>query len=114
MKLVQGRTLQAILNGLRDDAESSRGIMPLSSEAERGRMPLPHCTLDRLLTIFRKIFDALSMASRYGVRSMMKKARSVISGGRAISAVHSFWSVHASDSTVATGQVDRGASRSAL
>jgi serine/threonine protein kinase/WD40 repeat protein len=51
MKLVQGRTLQAILNGL----------------AARDADFLGHYTLDRLLTIFRKICDAMSLAHARGV-----------------------------------------------
>ncbi len=51
MKLVQGRTLQAVLNGLRNrDADF-----------------ISYYTLDRLLTIFRKICDAMSMAHARGV-----------------------------------------------
>jgi hypothetical protein len=46
MKLVQGRTLQAILNGLKEGDENF----------------VRYYTLDRLLTIFRKICDALSLA----------------------------------------------------
>ncbi|MDZ4287346.1 MAG: protein kinase, partial [Prosthecobacter sp.] len=46
MKLVHGRTLQAILNGIRD------------GEAAMVR----HYTLDRLLTVFRKVCDALAFA----------------------------------------------------
>jgi serine/threonine protein kinase/WD40 repeat protein len=51
MKLVQGRTLQAVLNGLR------------SRDADF----INHYTLDRLLTIFRKICDAMSLAHAKGV-----------------------------------------------
>jgi serine/threonine protein kinase/WD40 repeat protein len=51
MKLVQGRTLQAVLNGLRKGDTDFVG----------------HYTLDRLLTIFRKICDALSLAHARGV-----------------------------------------------
>ena len=51
MKLVQGRTLQAVLNGLRD----------------RDKDFISYYTLDRLLTVFRKICDAMSMAHAKGV-----------------------------------------------
>ncbi|MEZ0264890.1 MAG: protein kinase [Phycisphaerae bacterium] len=51
MKMVQGRTLQGILNGLR----------------RRDPDFLGHYTLDRLLTIFRKICDAMSLAHAKGV-----------------------------------------------
>ncbi|MDZ4287729.1 MAG: serine/threonine-protein kinase, partial [Prosthecobacter sp.] len=46
MKLVHGRTLQAILNGLRNGEAATLG----------------HYTLDRLLTVFRKVCDALAFA----------------------------------------------------
>ncbi len=51
MKLVQGRTLQAILNGLR----------------QRDPDFISYYTLDRLLTIFRKVCDAMSLAHAKGV-----------------------------------------------
>jgi len=51
MKLVQGRTLQGILNGLR----------------RRDADFVGHYTLDRLLTIFRKVCDAIALAHARGV-----------------------------------------------
>ncbi len=64
MKLVQGRTLQAVLNGLkRSDADFIR-----------------HYTLDRLLTIFRKICDALSLAHARGVIHRDLKPENVMVG----------------------------------
>jgi len=51
MKLVHGRTLQAILNGLRRLEADFVGFY----------------TLDRLLTIFRKVCDAMSLAHARGV-----------------------------------------------
>ncbi|MEO6754853.1 MAG: serine/threonine-protein kinase, partial [Chthoniobacteraceae bacterium] len=64
MKLVQGRTLQAILNGLKaGDADF-----------------IGHYTLDRLLTIFRKICDALSMAHAKGVVHRDLKPENVMVG----------------------------------
>ncbi|MEZ0266693.1 MAG: WD40 repeat domain-containing serine/threonine protein kinase [Phycisphaerae bacterium] len=51
MKLVHGRTLQAVLNGLRRLAPDFVGFY----------------TLDRLLTIFRKVCDAMSLAHARGV-----------------------------------------------
>ncbi len=64
MKLVQGRTLHAILDGLKArDADFTR-----------------HYTLDRLLTIFRKICDALSMAHAKGVIHRDLKPENVMVG----------------------------------
>ena len=51
MKLVQGRTLQAVLNGLR----------------QRDVDFISYYTLDRLLTIYRKVCDAMSLAHAKGV-----------------------------------------------
>jgi serine/threonine protein kinase/WD40 repeat protein len=64
MKLVQGRTLQAILDGLKArDPNFTR-----------------YYTLDRLLTIFRKICDALSMAHARGVIHRDLKPENVMVG----------------------------------
>ncbi|MBI3879085.1 MAG: protein kinase [Verrucomicrobia bacterium] len=64
MKLVQGRTLQAVINGLK----------------ERDPDFIGHYTLDRLLTIFRKICDALSMAHAKGVIHRDLKPENVMVG----------------------------------
>ncbi|MEQ1850258.1 MAG: serine/threonine-protein kinase, partial [Chthoniobacteraceae bacterium] len=64
MKLVQGRTLQAILNGLKARDADFVG----------------HYTLDRLLTLFRKICDALSMAHAKGIIHRDLKPENVMVG----------------------------------
>ncbi|MBI3881640.1 MAG: protein kinase, partial [Verrucomicrobia bacterium] len=64
MKLVQGRTLQAILNGLKEGDQNF----------------VRHYTLDRLLTIFRKICDALSLAHAKGVIHRDLKPENVMVG----------------------------------
>ncbi|MGB0578475.1 MAG: serine/threonine-protein kinase [Limisphaerales bacterium] len=51
MKLVKGRTLQSILNGIRDDEEAM----------------LEAYKLDDLLTIFRKVCDAIAFAHHSGI-----------------------------------------------
>lgn len=64
MKLVQGRTLQDILDGLKaHDAKT-----------------LAHYSLDRLLTIFRKICDALALAHSRGVVHRDLKPHNVMVG----------------------------------
>ncbi len=64
MKLVHGRTLQAILKGLREHDPAFAGQYPL----------------DRLLTIFRKICDALAMAHAKGVVHRDLKPENVMAG----------------------------------
>jgi serine/threonine protein kinase len=64
MKLVQGRTLQAVLNGLKAGDKDIIG----------------HYTLGRLLTIFRKICDALSLAHSRAVIHRDLKPENVMVG----------------------------------
>jgi eukaryotic-like serine/threonine-protein kinase len=64
MKLVLGRTLQAILNGLRHREPDFTS----------------YYTLDRLLTIFRKICDAMSLAHAKGVIHRDLKPENVMVG----------------------------------
>ncbi len=64
MKLVQGRTLQAVIHGLK------------SGDPDFVR----HYTLDRRLTIFRKICDALSLAHARGVIHRDLKPENVMVG----------------------------------
>lgn len=64
MKLVKGRTLQHILDDLRrEDGEA-----------------LAHYTLDRLLTIFRKVCDALSFAHSKGIIHRDLKPENIMVG----------------------------------
>ena len=63
MKLVHGRTLQAILNGVRDGVAEAR-----------------HYTLDRLLTIFCKVCDALAFAHSRGIIHRDMKPENVMVG----------------------------------
>ena len=65
MKLVKGRTLQAILNDLRD------GEVPEAAK---------HYTLDRLLTIFRKVCDAMAFAHSKGIIHRDLKPENVMVG----------------------------------
>lgn len=64
MKLVKGRTLQAILEGL--EAGDSATVS--------------HYTLDRLLTIFRKVCDAIGFAHHHGVVHRDLKPENVMVG----------------------------------
>ncbi len=64
MKLVHGRTLQAILNGL------SNGHAETAA----------HYTLDRLLTVFRKVCDALAFAHSRGIIHRDLKPENVMVG----------------------------------
>lgn len=67
MKLVKGRTLQAVINDLRD--EGVVGCQPsVPSQSTVGRLPTtPHYSLAHLLTIFRKVCDAMALAHSQGI-----------------------------------------------
>ena len=80
MKLVKGRTLQAILNDIRKGEESGKGILPSSPSAAEGKMPLPLFTLDRLLTIFRKVCDAMAFSHANGIIHRDLKPESIMVG----------------------------------
>lgn len=64
MKLVKGRTLQAIIDDLRHEEKEA----------------LEHYTLDRLLTIFRKVCDALSFAHASNIIHRDLKPENVMVG----------------------------------
>ncbi|MEO6740436.1 MAG: protein kinase [Chthoniobacteraceae bacterium] len=64
MKLVKGRTLRAILDGLREGDADTAG----------------HYTLDRLLTVFRKVCDALAFAHSRGIIHRDLKPENIMVG----------------------------------
>ena len=64
MKLVRGRTLQAIIDDLRHEEKAA----------------LEHYTLDRLLTIFCKVCDALSFAHSKGIIHRDLKPENIMVG----------------------------------
>ncbi|WP_395745999.1 protein kinase domain-containing protein [Prosthecobacter sp.] len=103
MKLVKGRTLQSILNGLR----------------EGERETLSHYTLDRLLTVFRKVCDALAFAHSRGIIHRDLKPENIMVGEfgevlvmdwglakdlneapRSVRLTDAPWSLHAPDSDI--------------